>query len=260
MKLFYRHYPSSKRETPLYILHGLFGSSDNWHTLAKRFSEHFPVYAFDLRNHGLSPHGAPHDYPSMAADLKETIMADKLPIPFHLLGHSMGAKVALNFLTHSPQDLKTLILVDMTEREYPPGHTIILQALQSLPLDQIKSRKMADQWLQKWIPDFAIRQFLLKSLVLDPATQKYHWRFNLEQLIQDYEKILKPIPLPTRIDIPTLLIFGEQSDYVNEEDIRRLSQIFSQIRFLKFKGVGHWVHAESPELFYQNVVAFLNAN
>ena len=41
---------------PLMIIHGLFGSSDNWGMLGKKFAEKFTVYLIDLRNHGRSPH------------------------------------------------------------------------------------------------------------------------------------------------------------------------------------------------------------
>ena len=41
---------------PLLIIHGLFGSSDNWRTLGKQFAEKYEVFLIDLRNHGKSPH------------------------------------------------------------------------------------------------------------------------------------------------------------------------------------------------------------
>jgi len=60
MKLAYRKYGEGQ---PLLILHGLFGQSDNWNTLAKRFGENgFEVYTIDQRNHGLSPHSDEWNY------------------------------------------------------------------------------------------------------------------------------------------------------------------------------------------------------
>ena len=75
MKLFYRKYGKGQ---PLFILHGLFGQSDNWNTLAKQFSEQgFEVYTIDQRNHGLSPHSTTWDYHSMSTDIEE-LMGDLL--------------------------------------------------------------------------------------------------------------------------------------------------------------------------------------
>jgi esterase len=54
------HFRELGQGTPLVILHGLFGTSDNWQTLAKRWAEHHRVIVVDLRNHGRSPHSAEH--------------------------------------------------------------------------------------------------------------------------------------------------------------------------------------------------------
>src|SRR3954464_11033167 len=99
MELAFRKYGSGQ---PLLILHGLFGQSDNWNTLAKRFGESgFETYAIDLRNHGLSPHSEVWNYDVMADDIKEFITAHNLQDPI-LLGHSMGGKVAMFFALKYP--------------------------------------------------------------------------------------------------------------------------------------------------------------
>ena len=69
MNLFFRKYGSGK---PLIIIHGLFGSSDNWIPFGKKFSENgFEVFAIDLRNHGRSPHSEEFSYSIMKEDLKK---------------------------------------------------------------------------------------------------------------------------------------------------------------------------------------------
>src|SRR5688572_16366239 len=94
MKLAFREFGSGK---PLIILHGLFGQSDNWNTLAKQFAgEGFRVFTLDQRNHGLSPHSDEWNYDVMADDLKEFIDDHSLIQPV-LLGHSMGAKTVMFF-------------------------------------------------------------------------------------------------------------------------------------------------------------------
>src|ERR1700739_3189856 len=89
MQLAYRKYGEGQ---PLLILHGLFGQSDNWNTLAKRFGENgFEVYTIDQRNHGLSPHSNVWNYEVMADDVKEFIKEHSLQRPT-VIGHSMGGK------------------------------------------------------------------------------------------------------------------------------------------------------------------------
>ena len=81
---------------PLLIIHGLFGSSDNWGMLGKRFAKKYTVYLIDLRNHGRSPHNSTMNYEAMADDLFELMQDEKILNP-SLIGHSMGGKAALFF-------------------------------------------------------------------------------------------------------------------------------------------------------------------
>jgi pimeloyl-ACP methyl ester carboxylesterase len=101
MKLFYRKYGNGPA---LIILHGLFGSSDNWVTIAKKISDKFTVYLPDLRNHGNSPHSDEQDYNLMRDDLHELVTDLNLK-KFFLAGHSMGGKVAISFAIRWPEML-----------------------------------------------------------------------------------------------------------------------------------------------------------
>ena len=84
MILFHRIYGEGP---PLVILHGLFGQSDNWATLARAWSNQFRVIIIDQRNHGQSLHDAAFSYELMADDLTETL--DALNIEsVQLIGHS----------------------------------------------------------------------------------------------------------------------------------------------------------------------------
>ncbi len=76
---------------PLIILHGLFGSLENWQTLSRAWAKCYRVFAVDQRNHGHSPHSPIMDYPTMAMDLREFMQRQRLSSSY-LLGHSMGGK------------------------------------------------------------------------------------------------------------------------------------------------------------------------
>src|SRR4051812_27563902 len=120
MKLFFREYGQGQ---PLIILHGLFGSSDNWLTQAKVFSNHYKVYTVDLRNHGHSPHDDAFDYNAMVDDLLEFIRDNQLHNPI-MLGHSMGGKAAMNFALAHGDMIEKLIIVDIAPRFYDLEHYI----------------------------------------------------------------------------------------------------------------------------------------
>ena len=69
MELFFRKY--GEAGPPLVIVHGLYGASDNWVSIARDLSDRFEVFVVDQRNHGQSPHSPQHDYPSMREDLRD---------------------------------------------------------------------------------------------------------------------------------------------------------------------------------------------
>ena len=69
------HFKESGQGRAVILLHGLFGSSDNWHHIALRLAEKFRVFALDQRNHGQSPHSDEMNYPLMAGDVNEFMIA-----------------------------------------------------------------------------------------------------------------------------------------------------------------------------------------
>ena len=164
MKLFYRKYGEGP---PLVILHGLYGSSDNWVTLAKKLSDSFTVYLPDQRNHGQSPHSETHDYDSMRDDLYE--MVNDLALKkFFLAGHSMGGKTAISFALKWPEMLNGLLIADISPFTYETDghsaynqHSIILNAILSFDLNKISTRNEAEKLLSEKIPSEKERGLIL---------------------------------------------------------------------------------------------------
>jgi esterase len=162
---------------PLVILHGLFGSSDNWQTISKQLKPEFNIFAVDLRNHGNSPHLDPFDYQVMAEDVRDFVNSQQLREVF-LLGHSMGGKVAMQFASRFPERVRKLIVADIAPKDYPPHHADTLAAMTEINLATFNSRSEIDEALAGKIPDAAIRQFLLKSVGRNDAG-RFIWKINL---------------------------------------------------------------------------------
>jgi esterase len=253
MKLFYREFGEGGQ--PLIILHGLFGSSDNWMTQAKLLSAHYRVYVPDQRNHGQSPHSDEFDYNLLADDLHEFIVTNAINAPI-VLGHSMGGKAAMYFALQHPELLSKLIVADMAPRPYPVHHDSILEGLVSLPINTIASRNEADERLSAYVPEPDVRQFLLKNLQRKPEGG-FVWKLNLESLDRNIEKIGADVDESKKFEKPTLFIHGSRSNYVRQEDIPRIKTIFpkSQVATLD---TGHWIQAEKPREFVEAVMNFLS--
>jgi esterase len=246
---------NSAQAQPLVLLHGLFGSSDNWGTIAKHFSQHYRVISVDLRNHGRSPHSDANTYTDMANDLLElceTLGLDRI----HLLGHSMGGKVAMQFATQYPDKVEKLLVVDMAPRKYADAHTHLIDAMLSVDLSAMQSRSDVDKALSSKIPEAMVRQFLLMNLVKSDSNSQLAWRINLPTLKANYPKLIEAVCEHAHFEKPCLFIRGKNSDYVLDSDIAQIKTHFTQARFVTITA-GHWIHAEQPQAFIQAVESFL---
>ncbi|WP_114782208.1 alpha/beta fold hydrolase [Botryobacter ruber] len=254
MKLNYKEMGHGK---PLLILHGLFGTLDNWQTLAKRLAENFNIFLVDLRNHGRSPHADEHDYDVMADDVLELIEDLQIPTPA-IMGHSMGGKVAMKFALKYPTRLTKLIVVDIAPKAYPPHHDEILDALQSVNLETATSRKEIEDQLAQKIEDQEVRLFLLKN-VYRKENNTYGWRMNLDALQKNYDNISAAITADVPFKKDTLFIKGGRSRYILPEDLyTSIEHLFTQVEIETIPGAGHWVHAEAPDQMYDLVTRFLS--
>lgn len=239
---------------PLVILHGLFGTLDNWQTLAKRWAETYTVYLVDQRNHGRSPHLDTHSYPEMAADLAQFLEKEWVH-RCHLLGHSMGGKTAMQLAMDFPDLIEKLIVVDITPRRYPSGHDEIFEALTSVRPAEITERSLAQKRLTEKIGDPGVVQFLLKNLTRRPEGG-FRWKMNLAVLRKEYDKILMDLS-GEPFTGPSLFIRGERSNYVHDEDMSLVKKYFTEAELVTIDGAGHWVHAERPDALYEAVSEFL---
>ncbi len=253
MQLNYKTYGSGD---PLIILHGLFGSLDNWHSIAKHLSNTYKVYLVDLRNHGKSPHVLAMTYGEMANDLIEFMDQQGLKAA-NIAGHSMGGKAAMQLALTKPQRVSRLISIDMTPFEVKGGHEQIIRALKAFDPSALASRKEADQAMSRYIDQFSIRQFLLKNLERREAGG-YQWKMNLPVLESHYHEILKSVSTDQVYNGPTIFIKGELSNYLASREVNNYQQLFPKAKLATISGVGHWVHAEAPNDFIEIIAQFLS--
>jgi len=255
MQLFHKEYPGPGK--PLIVMHGLFGMLDNWHNIARKLSEKYHVFLLDLRNHGQSPHADTINYPIMADDLFE-FMQDQGLANAAILGHSMGGKVAMEFALKFPEKVSKLIVVDIAPVRYKPGHNEIFDALFKLDIkDQNKKRSDLDKELSVGIPEFGVRQFLMKSL--DRKEEGgYNWKFNLQALYDHYDEILAEIETGRTYSDQTLFIRGGNSPYVQDQFLSQIEAHFPNYELETIAGSGHWVHAEKPDELLKSVNGFLH--
>ncbi|HKR04848.1 MAG TPA: alpha/beta fold hydrolase [Bacteroidia bacterium] len=260
------HFRKIGEGAPLIILHGLFGSSDNWQTLAKKFSESgLSVYLVDLRNHGRSPHAEIFSYHDMAEDVFEMMNDEKINSTF-IIGHSMGGKTAMDVAMHHPEKISKLVVVDMSPKtRLPDGQEYSLQnknvasALLEINLNELKSRKEVEAQLAQKISDAGTLQFLLKNLYWK-ENNSLAWRFNLQAISRNIEKMSDEINFVQPFEKPALFIRGENSNYISNDDEPLIKKYFPRAEIKTAPQSGHWVHADNPQWLLENCLKFLIPN
>jgi esterase len=263
MELFYRKYGKGP---VVIILHGLFGSSDNWNSVAKKLEDKCTVILPDLRNHGKSPHSDTHDYESMSNDVFE--LAEKIsPGKFFLAGHSMGGKTAMRVAIKWPWMINGLVVADISpfrtgsaDSEYKI-HRSILETMLSLDLSQVSTREQAEKMLGEKGFDERITAFILKNLHRKGSV--FEWRINAPSLMKNLDEIISPLDR-SRADsfrvtgFPVLFLKGERSGYLPESDYPDILKIFPAAEFKKISNAGHWLHADNQDEVVSNLREFIS--
>jgi esterase len=257
MQLHFRKFGSG---CPLIILHGLYGSGDNWYTIGKQLSKYFTIYLVDGRNHGSSPHDPVLDYDVMTMDLSDLFLTENIEKAC-LMGHSMGGKVSMKFALLYPRRIKKLVILDSALRSYAESpqtavHQHIIESLIKLDIFNATNRADIETQLSNAIPQAAIRQFLLKNLKRRNNGQ-FYWGFNLLALMDNLPRLLEEIKTyGDKYTGPVMVISGENSGYINDQDVLDLKNVFPSLRFEKLPA-GHWIHTEQPERLMELLLSFL---
>lgn len=264
MELFFRKEGTG---SPLVIVHGLYGSSDNWTNIGKQLATKHTVYIIDQRNHGHSPFANTHTFNDMRNDLVEFFEKHNIE-KATLLGHSMGGKAAMWFAVDFPEKVEKLVIADIAPKDYLLLHEDsqfylhqnILLAMQEIDFSKIKSRNEVDDFMAQKIDDANIRQFLLKNVANDKVHKRYRWRVNAEVLYSHLDEIVSGVNkkwVEDRIPMasyPVIFIRGMNSKYILPEDKPLIKEIYPDSRIIDIPDAGHWLHAEQPELFMKAVM------
>ncbi|HEY8403868.1 MAG TPA: alpha/beta fold hydrolase [Flavobacteriales bacterium] len=252
MELYFKTLGEGK---PLLVLHGLFGSGDNWLSLAKQWAERYKVYLIDQRNHGHSPFADEMNYEVMSEDLYDLMASEGLR-DVYLLGHSMGGKTALRFAQKYGFLLEKMVIADMGIKGYNPHHEEIFAALLKADVEHKSSRKEVEDVLTSYHLDEATKQFLLKNLYWKETGKQLSWRFNLEVLYTNRMEVIKAMS-DDKIMTETLFLVGGASSYVPVSDFESIKELVPLAKFEVLEGAGHWLHAEQPKQFVEKVLNFL---
>jgi pimeloyl-ACP methyl ester carboxylesterase len=240
--------------SPIVILHGLLGSSRNWQSagVALAASGH-RVIGLDLRNHGSSPWDDDCSYATMAEDVRAYLQSEKLD-SVHLVGHSMGGKVAMRLALSYPALVNRLTIVDIAPRTYSDRARVEFTAMNSIDLTKIKSRRDAENQLMDTVTDWGMRQFILTNLNSD-ENGVWKWTVNREALTQSLQSILDfDIIDSETFNGSTRFICGGKSSYISDADFILIKKHFPLADMITLPESGHNPHFDSRAGFVDAVL------
>ncbi|ABE55270.1 alpha/beta hydrolase fold [Shewanella denitrificans OS217] len=247
------HFVVSGEGQAVVLIHGLFGDLDNLKSLSHELEKTHQVIRVDVPNHGLSEHWQQMDYPLLAEAVIQLL--DTLDLSSaHLVGHSMGGKIAMATALLYPERIDSVVAADIAPAAYPPRHQTVFAGLNSLDLVNT-TRNSALVHLTEAGIDNATAQFLLKSL--RRAEVGFGWKMNLEGLIASYDKLIAWDIDAAPYTKAAFIIRGGDSDYVGAEHKQGILAQFPKVQAKTINGAGHWLHAQKPEIFNRLVAEFV---
>lgn len=237
------------------LIHGLFGSLENLGALARILAQDFTVYSIDLPNHGRSPHVDNADL-GLMSELVLAWMSQQGLSAVGMVGHSLGGKVSMEIALLQPAMIERLVVMDIAPSEYSPHHNDVFKALLTVDIDAIKSRSEADEVMQPFVPEVAVRSFLLKN-ILRKADGGFAWKMNLTGLFESYENLIRANVSGPVFAGETLFLKGGASDYIGEKNRQDIVSRFPSSHLKIVANTGHWLHAEKPQVVAKLIANFL---
>lgn len=238
------------------LLHGLFGAGNNLGALARHLQDDYRVCLLDLPGHGRSAWLPRLDLQTMAAEVAQWL-DDNAIAQAHVLGHSLGGKVAMQLALNAPARVQSLVVADIAPVAYPRRHQPVFAALGAVAAAGCASRDEAQAIMQRYLDEPDTIAFLLASLQRG-EDGVYDWRFDRAGLEAAYDDLIGAVMADGTYDAPTLFIKGELSDYIRSQDWPATLALFPQAQLHPLAGCGHWLHAQDPQGFNALVNQFFN--
>ena len=241
------------------ILHGLFGSSRNWYSIAQNFKNDYELHLLNQRNHGDSFWDNSHTIPDLSNDLKNWLHFYNIKSPI-LMGHSMGGLTVQDFALHNIDIPKAIIIIDIAPKSYRESNiTEFKQEFEVLTTDisNFKNRTEIDLYLKNILPNNEIRNFLQTNIVTNEQNQ-YYWKINVEVLKNAKNRTFFDVDTKLKYTGPTLFIKGGLSNFITEDDYKKIYEYFPNALIKTIEQANHWPHyGESKNIFLNIITEFL---
>lgn len=241
----HRHHWPGDPDRPALALHCMMGSAASWGAVAERLGGRIDLRAFDMPGHGRSgPWTEPPDGPDFHTAVTR-IAASFIDRPLDLIGHSLGATVALRIAVAAPDAIRSLTMIEPVLFAAAPdaaqaGRDRAMAALLAQGRAEDAARAFIEVWGAVPFDDLPPprRAAMAGQIALVAATD--------ETLSRDAANILHDGGLES-IDAPVMIVLGERSPAVVHGIADALAQRLPDVGRAVVPGAGHMLPLTHPD-------------
>ncbi len=240
--------PAKPIQQTIIFLHGFGSSLQTWDAWVPSLAQTYRVVSLDLPGFGLTGANPSANYSTAFINQFLSTFADQLQIPKAIwIGNSMGGRYAWEMAVLQPERVDKLVLIS------PDGF-----ATKGFNYGETPTISPLLQMMRYFLPQ-AILKMNLKAAYADPVTmdevlaQRYYdlmlapgVRASMIDLMKQHV-LTDPRPLLRRIQVPTLLIWGEQDGFIPITNAQDYLQVIPQAQLIRLPNIGHIPQEEKPQ-------------
>ena len=264
LRFHYRDWQSNQIPAPtLILLHGFTGHARSWDFFAESARERFRVLALDQRGHGETEWARDGKYGihEMSSDLQSFLKAMHVS-EYCLVGLSMGGMVGMHFAAQRPNGLKKLVIVDIAPEIASEGERNVRDSV--VAQDEFESVEEAFENARRVnpVPPEDVHHHRVRYSLM--RTENGNWTYRYDRAFRRMGTQSRKRPDPeegwralSRVNVPTLLIKGENSTLLTDELAQRFVNTVPDSSLVVIQGSGHSVPLDKPVEFGKTVLEFL---
>jgi pimeloyl-ACP methyl ester carboxylesterase len=254
---------------PMLLIHGGQDHCRNWDFVANRLKDRYIIYAPDLRGHGDSAWsiGSTYGFPEFVLDV--ATLANTLPKPITVIGHSLGGGIALQYAGVFPDRIKKCVSIEgwgPPDMQFPPAPKRMVDWIDHMhDIEKRHPRRYpnleeATKRMREANPHLTaeMAHHLTLHGTIKNADGTYSWKFD------NYVRVRSPYAFNmedaraiwSQISAPTLLIKGAESWAADPRTSDRVSAIENRTSVVIDKA-GHWVHHDQLDRVMEEIDRFL---
>ena len=249
-------YREAGRGAPVIFLHGIGGNSRNWVEQMPAVAPYFRAIAWDARGYGDSEdYEGELRFPTFGHDLGRLL--DHLGVAAaHLVGLSMGGRIALDFYEQSPSRVLSLGLIDTFagyDDSFTPAAREKFIELRRKPLLEGKEpRDIAPVVAQTLVSACASPTHIAALVDSMSRLHKFSYIKTIEAMTR-YERVADL----SRVHVPTLVVVGDQDRLTPPSVAREMTTAIAGAELAIIRNAGHLANIEQPALFNAILLDFL---